>query len=231
MVYKIRNKSFFLTVGGWKNHYHNPVLNDVTSHRNDQTFCLTATDDAPALIRYMALYRNTSRKVKQYLYGNQEFENCAILFMKERFTFVKNCETPVHLVQPCGTRRIIHQGDRDYELINNNSHPYQLEQYKANNEYVQSQMESIELRANGEKPLEDQVVEVFGERIAKLKEAKGADFSTQDFHKLCEEIWTLYRVAQGAEKSRQPNGEFKDFLEVRRPFMGPDVTSVNAKVA
>lgn len=230
MVYKIRNKAFFLTMSGWKNNYHIRVLNDVSVPNVEQTFLLDAHEDAPPMVRYYAQYRNISRKIKQYLYGDKELENIATLWIKEKFQMILYFETPIHLVQPAPERRITAQGDRDYELINNNTHPYQLDFYKTNNEFLKNEMEQIAIREKGEKTLEDQFVEIFSDRVDKLKEVKGDDLSVQDLHKLTEELFTLYTIARGSEKSRTPSGDFKDFLEVKRPFIDPSVNNANAKV-
>ena len=230
MVYKIRNKAFFLTQSGYKNNYHCKVLNDVTDINPSQTYIIKTHADIHPYIRYFAQYRNTSRKVKQYLYGDKEAENVAILMIQREFTQIWRNETPIKLVQPGPDQRLVGQGDREYELINNNTHPFQLEFYKAQNEHLQQEREEHALREKGEKPLVDQLLEILQFNIKEAKGLKGDDLTSNEYHRIFEDVMTKYYIAMGAEKSRKPNGEFNDFLEVRRPYIEPGVTNAPTKV-
>lgn len=230
MVYKIRNKAFFLTQSGWKNTYHCKVLNDVVDINPSQTYIIRAHEDAHPYVRYFAQYRNFSRKVKQYMYGDRAAETAAILWLKDKFTFVWRVETPIRLVQPAPDQRIVGQGDRDYELVVNNSHPYQLYFYQTQNEYLEKEREDQALRDQGETPLVDQAIKMIATRVANAKEAKGDELTTTELHVIFEDVYTNYRIAEGAQKARKPNGDFNDFLEVRRPYIEPGVNNVQVKV-
>lgn len=229
MVYKIRNKSFFMTPSGWKNNYNVKVLNEVTNIVSSQTYIIRSVEDANPYIRYFAQYRNISRKVKQFLYGDKDLENMVTMWMKERFNYVLNVETPIQLVQPAPDHRIISQGDRDYELILNNTHPYQFEFYKANNQNLQESKENQAIRDRGEKPLHDQFIDILGERIKHSKNEKGDELNPQELHRIFEDVFTLYKIAEGSQMSRTPRGDFNDFLEVRRPYIEPGVNNVSVK--
>lgn len=229
MVYKIRNKAFFLTQSGWKNTYHVKVLNDVADIHPSQTYIIKAHEDIHPYIRYFAQYRNISRKVKQYLYGDRAAENMAILWIQKEFTKVWTNETPIKLVQPGPDQRLVGQGDREYELINSNTHSFQLEFYKTQNEHLQQLQEDQGLRDQGEKPLFDQALEIMGNRVKEAKAFKGDALTSGELHRIFEDVYTKYMIAMGAEKARKPNGDFNDFLEVRRPYIEPGVTNTPAK--
>ena len=228
MVYKIRNKGFFMTHSGWKNKYHMKVLNDVVDINPQSTLVIMAHDDAPPLIRYFCQYRTMSRKVKQYLYGDKHLEAVAILFLKSKFTWVWNIETPIMLVQPDPDKRLINQGDREHELISHNYHPFQLEFYRVNNQRLQREREDQAVRDNGEKPVIDQAVEMLRDNLREAKERKGDELSSEEMHAIMEDIYTKYKVALGSEYYKRPNGTYNDFLEVRRPYIEPG--QVNAEV-
>lgn len=229
MVYKIRNKAFFLTQSGWKNTYHCRVLNDVTDINPSQTYIIRAHEDVHPYIRYFAQYRNISRKVKQYLYGDKAAEMAVVMWLKDKFTFVWRAETPIQLVQPAPDQRIVGQGDRDYELIINNTHPYQLTFYQALNNDLIQEKEDQALRDQGEEPIVDQAIKIMGKRIQEAKALKGDELTTPELHKIFEDVYTNFKIAQGAQKARKPNGDFNDFLEVRRPYIEPGVTNAQVK--
>ena len=65
-------------------------------------------------------------------------------------------ETPTHLIKHGGARRFVDQGDREFELMSYNVHPFQLLTYQANNAELQQINEDAEIRQNGGTPLEDQ---------------------------------------------------------------------------
>lgn len=229
MVYKIRNKAFFLTQSGWKNNYHAKVLNDVTDVNSSQTYIIRTHVDAPPLIRYYAQYRNISRKVKQFLYGDRAAENLATLWIKAKFRHALDADTPIELVQPGPDQRLINQGDREYELIGLNTHPAQLETYRAANDRLRQEREDQALRDQGQEPLMDQFFAAAGRRMRDAKEAKGDELTSDELHAIFEDCYTQLKIAQGAEAARKPNGDFNDFLEVRRPYVEPGVANAQVK--
>lgn len=226
MVYKIRNKGFFVTQSGWKNHYHMKVLNDVKDTNPAVTLIIRAPEDVHPHLRYFCQYRAISRKIKQYLYGDRQLEAVATQFLKSKFQWVWNIETPIMLVQPDPDKRLVNQGDREHELISHNYHPYQLEFYRANNRRLQQEREEEALRQAGEKPLVDQAVEILRDSLREAKERKGDELTSEEMHRIMEDIYTRYKVAQGSEHYKNPNGTYNDFLEVRRPYIEPGQANV-----
>ena len=67
------------------------------------------------------------------------------------------------------------QLDRDYELWEFNAHPYQRMFYEFYNDLRKQQMENQELRKQGEEPIEDQVLRIAEERIAREQENTGKE--------------------------------------------------------
>ena len=219
-----------MTPCGYKNHYNVSVQNQAISYNMSQLYMSKEVNDAHPLLRYHAQYRNYSRKIKQYLYGNKYLENMATLWLKEKFNFVLKAETPIELVQPYPDDRLVAQGDRDYELVHGNVHPYQLEFYSAQNEHLKEERENQALRDNGQQPLDDQFIEIASQRIKSESDKKGEPVNSQELHKIFEEVYTAYRAAQGSEALRTPTGDFKDFVEFRRPYIEPGVNNVNVKI-
>ena len=219
-----------MTASGWKNDYHTKVLNDVADYNPSTTYCMKTWTDAHHMVRYYSQYRNISRKVKQFLYGDRHLENIAIMWIKSKFHYLYTVETPVELVQPHFEQRVLGQGDRELELINQNSHPAQLHFYEANNKELQQEMEDQENRDQGETPLIDQLVDILGEKIHARKVSKGKDLNSADLHNIFEDVVTQYKVALGSQKALTPRGDFNDFAEARRPFIEPGTSNVSVKV-
>ena len=94
---------------------------------------------------------------------------------------------------------------------------------------LQEERENQAIRDEGGKCLDDQMVDMLGERIKTAKSEKGEDLSAKELHRIFEDVFTLYNIAKGSEKSRTPNGQFNDFLEVRRPYIEPGVNNVSVK--
>ena len=69
--------------------------------------------------------------------------------------------------------------DRDYELWEANAHPYQSAFYSFYNSLRQEQIENQELRNQGIEPIEDQILRISSERIAKEKEM---DINRSQYH-------------------------------------------------
>ena len=60
MVYKIRNKSFFYTLYGWKNNYYNRVMCTPKDIKSEEIFCVKLRDDETTFIRMYNHYRWTN---------------------------------------------------------------------------------------------------------------------------------------------------------------------------
>ena len=133
-------------------------------------------------------------------------------------------ETPTHLLKYGGARRFVDQGDREFELVSHNQHPYQLLNYQVNNEELQREVEAQELRNAGETPLEDQMKNYFNERV-EAEVASLGEGETISYNRWVEILGDSLRKYK-AEVARpgsttDENGNFQDFLEVRRPFVSP----------
>lgn len=149
-----------------------------------------------------------------------------LICIRHAFTLAFWAETPVHLHTGGGSRVLVDQSDREFELVFHNMHPYQLWLYQVNNERIQEEVESEAVRASGQKTIEDQSIEYLTQRIAKEKErlGEGAKLSHERFLELYTE--TVRRARQASRASgKDLNGEFTDFLEVRRPFIAPNTES------
>ncbi len=73
--------------------------------------------------------------MKQYLYGDRRLEEVAILMLRQNFLIPLTCQTPVHLMKADAERRFADQADREFELVNQNTHPFQLALYEIANKY------------------------------------------------------------------------------------------------
>eukprot|EP00178_Gracilaria_changii_P006144 TRINITY_DN20520_c0_g1_i1.p1 TRINITY_DN20520_c0_g1~~TRINITY_DN20520_c0_g1_i1.p1 ORF type:complete len:206 (-),score=31.34 TRINITY_DN20520_c0_g1_i1:125-664(-) len=132
----------------------------------DITFSVKTRYDHHSFLRAHQLYRNMSRHCKQYFYGDRVLEERFILTFRELFRVPLTSETPTEKIKHGGARRFADQGDREFELMSYNVHPFQLFTYESNNAELQAMNEAQELRNSGQTPLEDQVLEYFDERIA-----------------------------------------------------------------
>jgi hypothetical protein len=133
-------------------------------------------------------------------------------------------ETPVEKLKYGGQRRMVDQADRDFELVSYNQHPSQLLMYEVNNEELQKQNENAELASNGQTPLEEQMLDNFLERVqAEQEENDGQKISYDRWSELLADAVRQYNAELNRPgTTTNENGEFDDFLEVRRPFMGPN---------
>jgi hypothetical protein len=133
-------------------------------------------------------------------------------------------ETPTEKIKHGGARRFADQGDREFELMSYNVHPFQLFTYEANNREIQQLNEAQELRDAGETPLEDQVLEFFDERIAEEQASldNGQSISYDRWVEVLGDVIRKYKAETARPGgARDENGNFNDFLEVRRPFVEP----------
>ena len=81
----------------------------------------------------MQTYRNLSRHTKQYFYGDKALEQQFAITLRNFYRIPKTAETPVDLIKSNPSRRFADQGDREFELVSYNQHPYQLMAYDLNN--------------------------------------------------------------------------------------------------
>lgn len=223
MVYKIRNKNFFNTFSGFKNNYRPRVIAEVSEIRPFRTFALKDHGNLHTFIRMHQVYRNISRKCKQYFYGNKELEEIFIVNLRKIFHLPKTFETPYELVLGGPARRFTEHLERDYELISGNCHPYQLDMYAQTNEMVREETERKEMLERGEKPLDVQFSEWFIGKMEEVKSKTGRA-TVSDMHKIFEDGLYMYVQAQGGGQMGSEKCDFKDFLEERRPFANRDAT-------
>lgn len=74
MGYRIRNKSVFYTVDGFKNNHRFAILHDYLQHNSGETATLKIPLDYLSTIRTIQSYRNISRTAKKYLMGDKQAE-------------------------------------------------------------------------------------------------------------------------------------------------------------
>lgn len=168
-------------------------------------------------------YRNISRHFKQFLYGDKALEEQFLICLRHAYTMRFWIETPIHLHSGGGDRVLADQSDREFELIYHNQHPQQLLLYQVNNQRIQEEVENEAVRASGQKTLEDQFVDFMTQRLAKEKERLGEGHKIS--HEKLIEIYTegIRRMRHAESRPvKDLNGEFTDFLEVRRPFIAPN---------
>lgn len=112
-------------------------------------------------------YRNYSRTIKQYLYGNKENEEMLIMELRNQFRIPFTCYTPCAEIKHGGERRMADQLDRDYELISYNQHPAVLYMYQLQNSYIKKNNDMWEQTNRGEISIDQLAVQ----EMEKLYEA------------------------------------------------------------
>lgn len=148
--------------------------------------------------------------------------------MRTLFRIPLTSETPTDLIKHGGERRFVDQGDREFELISYNQHPYQLLNYQLQNEELQKNTENQELRNSGQTPLEDQFMNYFTSRIEQENSdlSDGQSLSYDRFSEILGDTLRKYKAEVNLEGSAtDENGNFNDFLERRRPFIEPNQNS------
>lgn len=98
MVYRLRNKNLLYTIDGFKNRYAYKRLHDYIDIDHKNTSFLNTPLDHLSFIRTIQNYRNISRNVKPYFYGDKNLEQKFILYLKKYFRIPMTCETPVKLM-------------------------------------------------------------------------------------------------------------------------------------
>ena len=135
---------------------------------------------------------------------------------------VRYAETPIEKIPYGWRKRFADSSDREFELYSYNQHPLQHYAYKVNNDYVQRLTEDAAVRQSGQETLEDQVIRQFTENLAQEKEQTEGRVSNERIEEMMTDLLRRYVTARdGTGQGRDLNGEFQDFLEVRRPFMNP----------
>ena len=74
--------------------------------------------------------------MKQYLYGDKQLEEACMIMLRQAFRIPLDCETPTHLLKAGGEQRFADVADREFELVQRNTHPYQFAVYEVANQYV-----------------------------------------------------------------------------------------------
>merc|ERR1711907_458440 len=154
MVYKIRNKSFYMP------RPTNP----------EQTQAIRTRTDHHSFLRMYQSYRNISRHCKQYFYGDKKLEEIFIMGLRSCFLIPIRSETLTDQIKHGGERRFADQIDRDFELVSHNQHPYQLFAYEISNKYLEEMNEEYETRKAGGKTLEDEMLEFADELVMAEKQ-------------------------------------------------------------
>lgn len=118
MVFKIRDKSLFWTVSGWKNNYAPKILNMPKPIASSRTQYVTCRYDYHSFLRSISFfyvvhqsYRNYSRTIKQYLHGDKKFEEILILELRQMFKIPYTCQTPVELIKYGAVTKMIFRNE------------------------------------------------------------------------------------------------------------------------
>lgn len=225
MVYKIRNKSFFWTKTGWKNNFFPKSFNMPRPSASETTLAIRCRYDHHSFLRAHQSYRNISRHCKQYFYGDKKLEEVFILGIRSFFLIPQVSDTPTDLIKHGGERRMVDQLDRDFELVSYNQHPFQLFTYEVNNRNLASEHEEYEIRKSGQKNLEDEMMD-FVDDLVNEEKKKLREGQAISIERMTEILYHVFNKARAQTKrpsqdSRGPDGEVRDYLEVRRPFISP----------
>ena len=215
MVYRIRNKGFHvfapLTSPRAFTARKTKISLEVTRHVTLQTHI-----SRYAGMRLFHNYRRISRAWKQFLLGDKLAEQFAILTLKAHIARPFNYETPVENSFYLG-RTWADIWDKHYSLFAHNQHPLQLESYKTYNEFIRD-LHSEEV-AGRTREILSRVDEVISQREQTLDHDEGEALSAEDIADIYIKVMAEYRDKQSIPgKAIDEKGEFKDFLEVRRPF-------------
>jgi hypothetical protein len=106
MVFKLRDKSLFWTTTGWKNNWTPKVSVTPTYAASECVLGIVTAKDSNSFLRskyglkvVVQSYRNYSRIVKQFIYGDKLLEQALQMELRVAFRIPFNVSTPVHLVQ------------------------------------------------------------------------------------------------------------------------------------
>jgi len=224
-VYKIRNKSFFWTRGGWKNNHSPKYFNVPRPTNGELTQAIRCRLDHHSFLRANQSYRNLSRHCKQYFYGDKQLEEIFILGLRTFFLAPIIAETLTDQIKHGPERRLVDQIDRDFELVSYNTHPFQLFTYETHNKYLAKENEDYETRKSGLKTFDDDVLDYI-DKVVKEEETKLAEGEKLSLDKLTDIVFHVMRKARAQQRrptqdNRGPDGNIYDYLEQRRPFLAP----------
>jgi hypothetical protein len=156
------------------------------------------------------------------MYGDKKLEEQFLIALRQAYTYPLWCETPVHLLKNGAERIFADQADREVELAALNQHPHQLFIYEVNNKRIQQEVEDEAVRASGEKTLDDQMFAYLELRVKEEKKKMGdARLSFERFAEIYADCLRRLR-AETSRPTLDKNGNYQDFLEVRRPFIAPN---------
>ncbi len=206
-------------MNGFRNNYHYTVLNDCVPVNSDDTANLIVPQDFLSVLKTLQNYRNISRHVRKYFYGDKLMERSFLIGLKKFFRIPLTCQTPVHLIKTGWRKRFSDQFDREWELYSYNQHPFFLNQLKLGQEIMMKEKEEEEMKKKGEKTLEEQSNDFLFGRFVEESEKKGSKLSINELDSIFKESTSKYYEAMGYRKVRDDGGEFNDFLENRRPFI------------
>ena len=95
MGFRLRNKSFYFTADGFRNRYRIKVLNSPIPIKSEETVIMKTPLDHHSFVRTVQNYRNISRHVKSFLYGDELLEQEFILKLKKFFRIPMTTKVPV----------------------------------------------------------------------------------------------------------------------------------------
>jgi len=97
-----------------------------------------------------------------------------------------------------------------------------------NNKRLQDEVENEAIRASGEKTVEDQMIAYLDTRIKEEQKKVGdGRIPYERFMEIYADALRRLR-AETVRPSNDKNGNYTDFLEVRRPFISPNNEAVSS---
>ena len=215
MVYKIRNKGFdiFAPATNPRVFTARKTLQNIDLGRY---ISLSIHMTRYSNMRYLHNYRRISRAWKQFLMGDRIAEQIAILNLREQFLMPTKYKSPIenNWYLP---RTIADIWDRHYALFAHNQHPLQLHSYQDYNTFLKGlNDDGYHQRLLG---IVDKVKAIKRQREQALDLDEGETLSIDDIADIYIDVMAQFREENGFQgKARDKKGEFKDYLEVRRPF-------------
>lgn len=215
MVYKIRNKAFYIPYG--VNHprvdlfkkmrYPNALNGFVTIQVQPTRY---------TSMRALHNYRNISRAAKQFLMGDVLLEQLVIQIVRFQFFRPSKFKSPIYATPYLG-RAMQDLVDRHYSLVSHNQHPLQLMIYKRYAEMI-NDLTTPEAQER-KKAIQDRIAELEGDLEKQLRTDEGETPTYDDYQRIYLQAHDEYRSAHNMSlKTRDRHGRIDDYLEVRRPF-------------
>ncbi len=211
MVYKIRNKGFFIPHG--VNHPRVDLFKKVRYPSDLSGFVTIQVQPTRyTWMRALHNYRNISRASKQFLMGDRLLEQLVIMTIRGQFFRPSQFKSPIYAT-PYLPRAMQDLLDRHYALVANNQHPMQLLIYKRY-EAIIRELTSPEVQER-KQAIQERIAELQEEAKKHINTEEGESLSYDDYQRIYLQAHEEYR-SQISTRSR--NGEINDYLEVRRPF-------------